>query len=680
MVAMLTQHPETISWEKYEAVRKQLQTANQRIRQLEQELKQERTAKRQERELRRKKDFKPAEKFTLSELQRQIESPHSHKDAEGFTRFCYSTAATNTGMSESTPKRKIEAILEQWPQCPIEMKTITEHTDGKKIDRLYVKPINNTNLIQAAIDATLSEEHIRKQGGNKYICQNCGSVNVKIKRQLHCNCCGHEVDLEDTYPNGKLKHERSRSNLLLENGIINDSQEASNTSETGRSNLLLADDHESPAKNFDASLQLDDGIQETKHRQVAFVPDVDSNNPPLAVASSADHICTVKSWLECRRGTSRIIQATGTLKTEDKYRSKSEKYKPNLEAYITGKIGHIYGSWLRNPETGLTSVLSFDLDTPEHNEQAQNYLLSLARAGAAPVYWQRQRERGHLEIYFNEPVNPELARKWAIEICPDLADIDECFPCDGKVNRQNSALSWPLYQRIADEVYPCTAYAMLPAPAAGEMLEIDPKNLERLAWLITEAITPVELVEEYATMVVECEKMQSSGKERDNDHGGVIGIKPSSSTEVLSDRDLVKQVIADFNRLNRIEDMVELNKKQKFAAIWRGERTPSVALDRSGEFAIDYGRNGSFPRKLDAYEIYCLINNIDKKADLAERCTQLRRAEIKVVEPMSTEVPATDLFTTEERPVYYTPCVVCGKPKAVKRADGAWTCGTDHIQ
>ena len=137
--------------------------------------------------------------------------------------------------------------------------------------------------------------------------------------------------------------------------------------------------------------------------------------------------------------------------------------------------------------------------------------------------------------------------------------------------------------------------------------------------------------------------------------------------------------------------MVELNKKRKFAATWRGERTPSVALDRSGEYATDYGQNGSFPKKLDAYELYCLLNNIEKKTDLAERCAQLRRAEIKVVSakeeavkdmfPEAVKMPAIELFATEQKhasgPVYAT-CVVCGMPKSVKRADGVYVCETDH--
>jgi len=434
------------------------------------------------------------------------------------------------------------------------------------------------------------------------------------------------------------------------------------------------DDSEPSPIFFDASLQLDDVIQETEPRQVDLIADVESNNPPSASLA----IDTIKNWLEKRRGTPRIIQATGNLEAFDKYISKSEAYEPDIEAYIQGKIGHIYGSRLCNPETGLTSVLSFDFDSSEYNDQAQNCLLDFARAGAAAIYWQRQRNRGHLEIYFDQPVNPEIARKWLLEVCPDLEDIPECFPCDGIENRTNHALSWPMWQRIGGQVHVCKALAILPAPHAGGLQEIDPTDLEQLSQLVTNAVTPAALIEEFAVVLAEREKLQPCEQEIGNVHGGVIGINPKPITQVQSDRDLAKQSIADFNRANRIEDMVELNKKGKFCAIWRGERTPSVALDRSGEFATDYGRNGSFPKKLDAYEVYCLLNNIDKKADLAERCTQLRRAEIQVVK---SEELATELFATEQKQqgAVYAVCCVCRKSKSVKRADGAMTCGTDHV-
>lgn len=642
MVVLPSHDPETISREKYEAVRKQLQIANQRIRQLEQENQQLRAREWQERKLRKKKDFKPAEKLILSELQRQIESPNAHKDTNGFTRFCYATAALNTGMSESTPKRKIEAIFEQWPDCPIEAKTITEHAEGKKIDRLYVKLKEDTNLIQAAIDATLSEEHIRKQGGNKYICQRCGSVNVRIIRRLHCDCCGHETDLEDTYPNGKLKNSTRKSNLLSEDDRTEDSQEESNTGETRKSNLLLADieteDIESIAHFFDASLQLDDVHQELQLRQVANEERDESNKPhthTVSFASDPDSI--IRDWLEARCGSIHIINSTGIIDNpQGKYIYKPQGYQPNLDAFIAGNLDHIYGSRLLHPETGLTNVLCFEIDQAEQDEQVENYLVTLALAGAAPVYWCRYaqgRQRGHLELYFSRSVDPERARAWALAVCPDLAEIAECYPCKEPTDKRNQALSWPFYQRIADTVYPCKAKFILPDPHDGSLQECDPTDKQALASLVALAVTPAALVEAFTTVLEARSELQPSMPTQESEPVCFIGEKPRPSTQVASERDLREQVIADFCAQYSWDDIAALCggwEKGFFKAVWRGERTASVRPDRDGRYACDYGNHGSYPKKLDIYGAYCLICGIDQKADIAERCAQLRRAEMKV--------------------------------------------------
>src|SRR5882762_7256285 len=154
-----------------------LRNANQKIHQLENRVTELETERKHQRALWRS-SFKPAEKFVITELQRQIDHPVV-QDAEVFSRFCYETAAINIGMSSSTPKRKIEAILDQCPNFPIELKEVEERDDeGRTIPRLYVKA--KDNLLQAA--ATISIEQPRKQGGNQYqyLCQRCGSADVKI--------------------------------------------------------------------------------------------------------------------------------------------------------------------------------------------------------------------------------------------------------------------------------------------------------------------------------------------------------------------------------------------------------------------------------------------------------------------------------------------------------------------
>ena len=109
-----------------------------------------------------------------------------------------------------------------------------------------------------------------------------------------------------------------------------------------------------------------------------------------------------------------------------------------------------------------TFVLAFDIDDPGLNARISDMLAQLANAGAAPVYWQRRNERGHLELYFDRPVDAETARVWAVSVYPMLAEVEECYPTKDK---QNQPISWPLYQRQGEKVTVCRARARIPGVA-----------------------------------------------------------------------------------------------------------------------------------------------------------------------------------------------------------------------
>jgi hypothetical protein len=143
--------------------------------------------------------LKPAQKIGLHYLQRQIEHGKYH-DGEGRTRINAKKIGERMGMSGSTGERLIEFCREQLPDL-IDIASHKESLpDGTEVHRLYAR-INNEELLH-------NPEHIkplefRKSGGNRYICQKCGSTDTVIRRHLHCNCCGHEIDLEPGFPNGK---------------------------------------------------------------------------------------------------------------------------------------------------------------------------------------------------------------------------------------------------------------------------------------------------------------------------------------------------------------------------------------------------------------------------------------------------------------------------------------------
>jgi hypothetical protein len=539
----------------------------------------------------------------------------------------------------------------------------------------YVKPTERTfypRLYEA--------EKARNHGGDRLTCR-CGSERIKKKITYICMDCGEVHDEpprftspEDQFGSPVNEHETEGNDsspdleaTIVDSYLVPEDQFGSTVESDRKPNLTLL-----ITTNY-LEDQLDPTVED------------ESNNPPPSVSASLDHDSIIKDWLERRRGTGLIIYSTGSLKSSDKYFTKSEGYQPDLDAFITGDVAHIYGSRLRDPQTNTTQVLCFEIDQAEYNDQAQDYLLTLARAGAAAIYWQRQRSRGHLEIYFDRPVFPERARHWAYSVCPELEDIPECYPCQDKAS---NALSWPLYQRIGGTVYPCTAKYVLPEPHTGDLQECDPTDKEALAGVISVAVTPAALVEEYAKRADGQLAEQKCSKGIDNHHGGVIGHKPKPIASI-GDNGLAARALTEFNRLHSWDWIAEQCggwDRDKFCAVWRGDRSATVRPDRDEVRACDYGLHSPFPKKFDQYDAWCMLQaghdwQAFKKADLADRCAELRRLRSQVADPVKVEEPAAALFPAEQmRGPVYAICPICSTPKTVQRADGVYTCGTDHSE
>ncbi|MGH2481605.1 MAG: hypothetical protein ACRDHW_18285, partial [Ktedonobacteraceae bacterium] len=326
----------------------------------------------------------------------------------------------------------------------------------------------------------------------------------------------------------------------------------------------------------------------------------------------------IATWLEKRIGRergARIIWATGSPTSEKKYMAKAADYQPDLRKYIKADRDHIYGSYLGRPD-GTTSVLSFDFDTNEAPLDAshEELLRQFAAAGAAPVYWQRQNNRGHLEFYFDEPVNANQARAWAISVCPTLESVAEIYPA---LDKQNSPISWPFWQRKGNEILPCIGKVILLGSA--QTITVTPTERALLARVITAAVTPASLIP--AAPNPDPEKPQA----RPTEQMSLIFEQPQ-----LTDGDVVKLVIDEFNRETNWDELIDrcggTNGNGKFAAVWRGESTPSCKVDADERAACDYGRigNGAYPKKFDRYQLWLMLEGIDKKADLARRCKAYR--------------------------------------------------------
>src|SRR5882757_2598253 len=337
-------------------------------------------------------------KFSLTERAVAIEIADQmkearHVDEQGRKLFSKKHASERLGISRSTVDNAVKTLEESRYIQDKETKPLRDE-DGKVIKGKDGMPIKTIHL---NIDQDLYEDFSKAERSAPrkikedrkpytYQCQGCLTVDVTIEtdRYLVCknpNCkkCGQRVLIDTSY-----KDQLSEQPPTNEHDPLMHKFCAS----------------EKPATPYTQNLGIENPL--TNNAQNLGIKEDDSNNPPCTSPATI-----LQSWLEKRRGTPDIIWSTGSTQACDKYLSKPKGYQPDIEAFIAGKIGHIYGSKLINPQTGETWIVSFDCDKPEHDGQAQDNMLTLARAGAAPIYCQRnanERRRGHLELYFDRPV------------------------------------------------------------------------------------------------------------------------------------------------------------------------------------------------------------------------------------------------------------------------------------
>ncbi len=325
----------------------------------------------------------------------------------------------------------------------------------------------------------------------------------------------------------------------------------------------------------------------------------------------------VRAWIGKRLGSGQLIRATGQVQTSSgKYVSLPEAARPDLEAYLAGRPDHLYGSRLQRAD-GKTWVLAWDFDDtqPAFDEQHESILRALAHAGAAPVYWQRRTGRGHLELYFDRPVDPQAGKRWAEAVVPTLQEVKECYPCCGK-----NALSWPLWQRIGDQITACEM--VVGYPWQPEQLLSSPGiDLDRhgLILLLKAAITPASLLSSVPACLPPAAAAQATPPEEPRAPAGGGLLDPQ--------REVLRAVLEEFQATHSWEEIAELCggwDRGYFKAIWRGERTASVKPDRDGRYCCDYGNHGRFPKKLDKLGAWCLAQGLDQQQELARRCEQYR--------------------------------------------------------
>jgi hypothetical protein len=453
-----------------------------------------------------------------------------------------------------------------------------------------------------------------KDGHIAFTCHSCGTVS-SLQEMQSAQSQGATSD-EDESPTPPDEH--VHNNCVVINNAPQDSE------------VLLPDQPHADETDLGEQPPLSDIAQETS---------------PVIARSTADQ--AIEEWLSRRIGHGRLIYATGRQETQNKYMPLPEGAAPDYARVIAGQRNHVLGSYLLR-EDSTTWVLCFDLDTPDQYAQYPTFLRAFAAAGAIPVFWQRRGQRGHLEIYFSNPVDPTAAYLWALSVCPGIETADEVFPVQKEIasrqeradytalypttSRHNHPLSWPLYVRSGNEVTACVAHVMF--PGRPPIYTVSMSQKPRLASMVQRAITPASIVETFTPP----ENIQRRPGRLPNHEQLILAPAEATQARPASQNEIIRIVIAQFNEATTWEELIERcggsNTDGKFCAVWRGEDTPSVRVDRRDEnYAADYGRLGAGdPFKLDKFELWCRLEAMQagesfqqfKKRELARRCSEYR--------------------------------------------------------
>ncbi len=551
--------------------------------------------------------LKPPDKLIIwKTTPREVKRGQAVEQAEE-KKLYITKLADEVGMSPDTFGSRLQRIAETSGAMAYRREREPAQ-DGTPVLRVYVAPTPALATPEQIVLPPAGKTGAGHGGKRVKACTSCGSHNLVETRQVVCADCSTVQEEKRFYP-------------------VNAHEDT-----IPQDDASLTQEQKNATPQDDASLNQDFVVPATPQLDEVLLPVTTNILPQVSPSSVAivepesenerdgkmtDGNSVLETWLARRIGNvpHQFIFATGKMTAADKYFSLPKGYTPDISAYLRGELGHIYGSIPLNTN-GTTQLLSFDCDTTERALRKNDILRMLANAGASPICWQRRPGRWHLEIYFDTPINAQAAYQWAIQACPLLAEFEECYPVKGIEDKRNQRLSWPLWYRDGDQVIECQASALFPSMDSPIYSAGVQSDLERLVVLVAQAVTPASLIPVLPIVAQELHKRNAPVV--------VLLEKPSLRTPVgMSDSDVAKAVIKAWNNEHTWEEISDVQ-SGRFLASWRGERTPSVVIDQDGEHACDYGNHGNWPKKVDKFEAWCLIEKRNKKAELAKLCAEYR--------------------------------------------------------
>jgi hypothetical protein len=315
----------------------------------------------------------------------------------------------------------------------------------------------------------------------------------------------------------------------------------------------------------------------------------------------------VKQWLTRQRRT------TG----DGKYQPVS--HSPNIQAYLHGDPGHVYGS---RPALagGQTWFISYDIDPDDQAslDTAQQFCRELAEAGVRSLLAQRRLQSYRLEIHCDAPVNALALHHLVISTIPSLAGhCDEVYPVTPGghwKNLRDHNYGWPFFWLDGDlEAAPGQAQAIeCPLSFFGEWGEI-----HTTGWASDQAqvCRGLALVLNAAGVVPPAAPGPAREGRQSVARGGVRASAPSVSGGGCYGGSLVQGAIAWWVDTHTEEDVfrgIEWNDRG-FCAIRDDDDTPSLRrIQGKTKLYYDYGTKET----LDLFEVFCRLERVNKRAIL----------------------------------------------------------------
>ncbi len=451
-----------------------------------------------------------------------------------------------------------------------------------------------------------------------------------------CPACNSELDIETSVscPQCGLKHIVS-----ARPATEHDTDLVEKFTQLVRLDKQLSEDEAadnlSGAPTMEAVEEVSDNpITYRMPEEVSAAPDI-PNTPPVVVEDPA------------RQAAELLIDIAGE-------HTEHIKMVPNESKYITVKGsldlgdmrthlrgGKTFGARLYH-SNGMTRALCFDADGPEDWQRKIDAARLLKIMDFKPILEPSPIPEGYshagggrLWIVFNSLVDAYSA-------------LQNCYQYTGDL-LQHSEEYWPKENDTGNRVrLPGGKYVHADFKAWCKLYDADWNELSHdgpgAAAVLLAYQTPVDIIDEYPKPEVQTPDPEPQPTKHAPQVGGYL------------EKDLAKQVIADFNASHSWEDLLgKSNRQGKYCASWRGDRNPNVAVDSKTDLARDFSIQAWVPRAMDKYQVYCFIEGKEnwqefKRRDLAQRCAQLREAqEPDEIEQSPEEIPTTLFAETGQR-------------------------------